>query len=136
MPYVLVAPQHAEQLSRSIMRLLRPSHLRGDNWTDLYCAVIRHPTSGQAALALPDEEVVPIHVDADGQELAAMLGVFVADNALTQQEADAIVAAVRSQAGNRVRIADFVPPSWAGNVMTEHEMREAWWFPPREIPEK
>jgi hypothetical protein len=42
MPYVTVAPQHAEQLSRSIMRLLRPSHLRGEDWTDLYCSVLTH----------------------------------------------------------------------------------------------
>jgi hypothetical protein len=69
MPYVTVAPQHAEQLSRSIMRLLRPSHLRGEDWTDLYCSVVTHPTSGEAALALPDQETVPIHVEADGTEL-------------------------------------------------------------------
>jgi hypothetical protein len=135
MPYVLVAPQHAEQLSRSIMRLLRPSHLRGEGWTDLYCAVIRHPTSGQAALALPDEEVVPIHAAADGAELSAMLAVFVSDGAMTQPEAEGIVSAVRSQAGNRVRIADFIPPSWADYVLTEQEMTEAWWFPPRDRPE-
>lgn len=129
MPYVLVASQHAEQLSRSIMRLLRPSHLRGDDWTDLYCSVLRHQTNGQAALALPDEEQVPIHVEADGTELAAMLAVFVIDGAMTQAEADGIAAAVQASAGQRVRIADFIPPSWAPYVRTHEQMDAAGWFP-------
>lgn len=130
MPVVLVAPQHAEQLSRSIMRLLRPSHLREENWTDFYCGVLYHPTNGQAALALPDEEQVPIHIEADGAELAAMLAVFVSDGALTQQEASGIVAAVHAHAGQRVRVADFIPPSWVANVMTAEQMQSGGWFPP------
>jgi hypothetical protein len=130
MPYVLAAPQHAEQLSRSIMRLLRPSHLREENWTDLYCSVLRHPTNGQAALALPDEEVVPIHIEADGAELAALFSVFVADGALSQAEAAGITAAIQANAGKRVRIADFIPPSWAANVLTEEQMQAGGWFPP------
>lgn len=131
MPHVLVAPQHAEPLSRSIMRLLRPSHIRGDDWTDLYCGVLRHPTNGQAVLALPDEEQVPVHVDADGAELAALLAVFVADGALSQAEATGIGAAVQANAGRRVRIADFIPPSWVANVLTQEQMQAAGWFPSR-----
>jgi hypothetical protein len=130
MPYVLTAPQHAAQLSRSIMRLLRPSHLREDNWTDLYCEVLTHPTNGQTALALPDEETVPIHVQADGAELAALLAVFVADGALTQAEADGIAAAVQANAGQLVRVADFIPPSWAAYVLTHEQMDATGWFPP------
>jgi hypothetical protein len=129
MPYVLTAPQHAEQLSRSIMRLLRPSHLREENWTDLYCSVLMHPTSGQTALALPDEETVPIHVESDGAELAALLAVFVADGALTQPEADGIAAAVQANAGKLVRVADFIPPSWAAYVLTHEQMDAGGWFP-------
>lgn len=131
MPYVLVAPQHGEQLSRSIMRLLRPAHLRDDSWTDMYCAVLRHPTNGQTAVALPDTEQVPIHVEADGAELASLLSVFVQDGALTQQEADGIVAAVQSHAGQQVRIADFIPPSWAQWTLTQQQMQAAGWFPPQ-----
>ena len=135
MPYVTVAPQHAEQLSRSIMRLLRPSHLRGEDWTDLYCSVLTHPATGETALALPDEDTVPIHVEADGEELATLLGVFVADGALTQQEATGIAAAVQANAGQKVRIADFIPPSWAGNVYTRRQIEEAGWLPqPETLP--
>lgn len=129
MIYVLTAPEHAEQLSRSLMRLLRPSHLRGENWTDLYCRVVRHPTNGQAALELPESEQVPIHLKADGAELAALLATFVADEALTQAEADGIAAAVQANAGQLVRIADFIPPSWSQWVLTREQMEAAGWFP-------
>jgi hypothetical protein len=129
MIYVLASPQHAEQLSRSLMRLLRPSHLRGDDWTDLYCSVLRHPVNGQAALELPEQEQVPIHLEANGAELAALLATFVADEALTQAEADGIAAAVQANAGQRVRIADFIPPSWAEWVLTREQMEVAGWFP-------
>jgi hypothetical protein len=131
MIYVLASPQHAEQLSRSLMRLLRPSHLRGDDWTDLYCGVVRHPTNGQAALELPESEQVPIHLEADGAELTALLATFVADEALTQAEADGIAAAVQANAGQRVRIADFIPPSWSEWVLTREQMDAAGWFPER-----
>lgn len=134
MPYVLAAPQHAEQLSRSIMRLLRPSHVRGDDWTDLYCDVLHHPANGQAALNLPDHEQVPIHLEADGAELTAILSVFVADGALTQPEADAIVDAVQANAGQQVRIADFIPPSWSPYVLTHQQMVDGGWFPETPMP--
>jgi len=127
--YVLVSSEHAEQLSRSLMRLLRPSHLRGEGWTDFYCGVVRHPTNGQAALDLPESEQVPIHLEADGAELAALLAAFVADEALTQAETDGIAAAVQANAGQQVRIADFIPPSWSEWVLTREQMEAAGWFP-------
>jgi hypothetical protein len=55
--------------------------------------------------------------------------VFVDDGALTQQEATGIAAAVQANAGQKVRIADFIPPSWAGNVYTRQQMDDAGWFP-------
>jgi hypothetical protein len=129
MPYVVVWPQHAEQLNRAIMRLKRPSHLRGDGWTDLYCDMVTHPTLGYVALNLPDEATVPLHIESDGAELAAMMEVFVRDQAITQEEATGIVGAVQAMAGQRVRIADFIPPSWSANVFTVEEMQEQGWFP-------
>jgi hypothetical protein len=129
MPYVLVAKQHAQQLSRSLMRLLRPSHLRTNEQTDLYCEVLTHPQTGEMALALPDADTVPIHMEANGNELSALLSAFVADAAITQQEAGGIAAAVSSMAGQQVRLADFVPPSWQANVRTAQQMKSAGWFP-------
>ena len=129
MPYVVVKAEHAEQLNRSIMRLLRPSHLRGNDWTDLYCAMITHPTLGYIALCLPESETVPLHIEADGAELHQILDVFVADSAITQAEADGIVAAIQAYAGQHVRIKDFLPLSWSNNVFTREQMESQGWFP-------
>ena len=128
MPYVVVKAEHAEHLNRSIMRLLRPAHLRDGYATDLYCSMVTHPVLGYVALALPDTETVPLHVEADGQELASMMEVFVQDQAITQQEADGIVGAVQSMAGQVVRIADFIPSSWTQNVFTKEQMQQQGWF--------
>ena len=128
MPYVVVKAEHAEHLNRSIMRLLRPAHLRDGYATDLYCPMVTHPQLGYVALALPDLETVPIHVESDGAELTTMMNVFVQDQAITEQEAQGIIAAVQSMAGNEVRIADFIPPSWTANVFTKEQMQQQGWF--------
>lgn len=129
MIYVLAAPQHAEHLSRSIMRLLRPSHLRDDQWTDLYCPVTTHPETGQAALALPEGETVLVHIEATGDELAAVLREFVADGAVLHAEAEDIIAAVKANVGKRIRVADFIPPSWSQWVLTQEQAEAGGWFP-------
>ena len=128
MPYVVVKAEHAEHLNRSIMRLLRPAHLRDGYATDLYCPMIKHPQLGYVALVLPETETVPIHIESDGAELVAMMNVFVQDQAITSQEAQGIVAAVQSMAGQEVRVADFVPPSWTANVFTREQMEQQGWF--------
>ena len=132
MLYVRVAPAHAHQLSRSLMRLLRPTHLREDNWTDFYCGVITHPETGQTVLALPETDVVPIHMEVNGEELATLLSTFVMDIAITQAEADGIVLAVRANAGKQVRVADFIPPSWSPHVLTQEQVVADGWLPPVE----
>jgi hypothetical protein len=129
MIYVSVAPQYAEELSRGIMRLLRPSHLRDDGWTDLYCPVLTHPENGQTVLSLPENETVPIHAQADGNELSDLLNVFVEDGSLTQEESDNINWAVRSNAGKKVDIINFIPPSWQDYVYTYEELEVNGWFP-------
>lgn len=129
MIYVEIKPEHAEYYSRGIMRLLRPSHLRENNWTDLYCGIITHPVSGRRCLILPETEMVPIHIQADGAELAAILQVSVDDRAITQAEADGIIQAVQAMAGQMVRIADFIPPSWQPYIYTQEQMEAGGWFP-------
>ena len=85
MAYVLVNPAHAEQLNRSIMRLLRPEHLRDDTFTDLYCPMaLLIQIQDIWLLNLPDTQTAPIHIESSGEEIAAMLQIFVDDEALTQ----------------------------------------------------
>jgi len=133
MAYVLVNPAHAENLNRSIMRLLRPEHLRSGYTTDLYCAMHTHPETGYMALDLPDTETVPIHIESSGAELVSMLQVFVDDGALTQEEMDGIVTALAGLGGEQVRILDFIPASWQDFVLTKEQMDADGWFPEPEV---
>ncbi len=133
MAYVLVNPAHAEQLNRSIMRLLRPEHLRDDTFTDLYCPMVTHPDTGYMALNLPDTQTAPIHIESSGEELAAMLQVFVDDGALTQAEMDGIVATLTGLGGQEVRILDFIPASWQEFVLTREQMEADGWLPDPEL---
>jgi len=128
----MIARQHAVPFSRGLARLMRPSHLRDNYGTDLYCSVIDHPSNGWSALVLPETETVPIHLEANGSELSELLSVFVQDEALTQQEADGITAAIAMVRGQQVRIADFIPPSWSQAVMTEEQAQAMGWFPESE----
>lgn len=130
MIYVMIRPQYAEQFSRGLCRLLRPSHLRNpSDITDLYCEVITHPNGEWCSLVLPETETVPIHLEADGSEMADLLAVFVQDGALTEQEAAGIGQAVIAMCGQQVRIADFIPPSWSQAVLTQEQAAAAGWFP-------
>lgn len=133
--YVLVSSEHAENLSRSLMRLLMPSHLRKSDWTDLYCGILTHPETGQTVLDLPDEDYVPIHLQATGHELSELLSVFVNDGALTQEEATGIIQSVRDNVGKKVRINDFIPPSWSEYVYTKQDLIDNGWMEAPSEPE-
>ena len=133
--YVLVASQHAEQLSRSIMRLLRPTHLRDEQYTDLYCSLLTHPTNGESAILIPSDETVWIHAEATGEELSVLLDTFVADGGIEAQEAAGIMAAVQANRGQQVKVKDFVPQSWSTNVLTQEQMVAAGWFDLLDNPE-
>ena len=130
MIYVRISPATAEPFSRAIMRCLRPEHLRdAQKDTDKWCGVLYHPSNGWAAVELPEAETVPIHLEADGHELAAVLDIFVQDEALIAQEAAGIVGAVQAMAGQQVNPAGLIPPSWQANVMTREQAEADGWFP-------
>lgn len=134
MIYVAINPQHAWNFSKSIQRLMRPNHLRDQYYvTEYYCPIITHPQDGRTCLELPETETIPIHAEADGQELSEILQIFVIDGSITQQEADQIVSAVQLLAGQQVIVADFIPPSWQQNVFTREQLQEEGWFPDTDL---
>ena len=129
MIYVLCNPAVADDLNRSFMRLMRPSHMRNGYATDFYTTKVTHPESGYCALAIPENEQVPVHVESDGSELAYMLDIFVADNAMTEEEAEAVKIQIPQLAGSSISILEFIPDSWSGFVLTRQQMEEQGWFP-------
>ncbi len=133
MLYLLCNPALIEDFNRSLMRLLMPSHLRKPNWTDKLAVEHYHPITGYGALAMKENRTVPIHVEANGAELNYLLNIFVADGALTQEEADVISEQVIASAGEKVSILDFVPESWSDYVLTKEQMDADGWFPEQDI---
>ena len=127
--YCMCNPAIADDLNRALMRLLRPSHLREGYTTDKLGQKHIHPLTGYAALALDNEQAVPIHVEADGAELNALTDIFVAEGAMTQEEADQLEIDIAAAAGTSIVITEFIPPSWSDYVLTKQQMDSAGWFP-------
>jgi hypothetical protein len=111
--YVPVDPRLIEGLTMGLGELATPG--RGLP----YAPIIEHP-SGQAwpVLQLRGEDVVPISLAANSEPLAQVLEAFVQGGGLTAAERDGIVGAVGAMAGQVVRIADMIPPSWHQYVLT------------------
>jgi hypothetical protein len=130
--YCMCNPAIADDLNRALMRLLRPSHLRVGYTTDTLGQKHIHPITGYAALALDNEQAVPIHVEADGAELNALTDIFVRDGAMTQEEADQLEIDIAAAAGTSIVITEFIPPSWLPFVLTYEAMANDWWFPQEE----
>ena len=119
MIYVLCATAAAPSLSAAIYQIERPPHLRDErDVSAYYCEWLVGPDPAWCVLALPESEHIPVHVEADGALLQQMLAAFVQDQALTQEEADGIIAAVQAAAGSTIAVAEFVPASWQPYVMT------------------
>jgi hypothetical protein len=121
--YIPADPLLIEGLSRGLYKLLDPD---GDG---LYAGIIWHP-DGESfpLLQLRDVDEIPISLAADTQPLADVLQAFVDGGGLTEQEVAGIVGAVQFMAGQVVRVADFIPPSWAGRVMTREQAEAAGYF--------
>jgi hypothetical protein len=121
--YIPADPLLIEGLSRGLYKLLDPD---GDG---LYAGIIWHP-DGESfpLLQLRDVDEIPISLAADTQPLADVLQAFVDGGGLTEQEVAGILGAVQFMAGQVVRVADFIPPSWAGRVMTREQAEAAGYF--------
>lgn len=134
MIYVWCAKHRAHDLVRGIWHITRPPHVRPE-WEpeQEYCEVVDHPTLPFSILCMPEEDSIPLHLEADTSLLEDVLDEFVSDGALTQEELDGILSAVQSMAGERVKVVDLIPPSWQANVMhTKEEAIAAGFYPAEE----
>jgi len=130
MLYLLVDPANADDLNRGIMRCLRPSHLRDENYvTDVFAKKVYHPDTGYTALEIDPVQTVPIHIEADGAELFEVINFFVSDGSVSQQEADQMAAGINAMAGQEISVLGFVPNGWLQYVYTREQMVAEGWFP-------
>ena len=129
MQYVIIHTDDIEEFNRQLNRLIRPAHLRDEGYvTDLQYVIHTHPISGDTALAMPPEEEA-IHPDATTGDMMAVINNFVARGSITPQEANGMRHAILDNRGEQVTFSDFIPPSWAANVLTYEQMDAAGWFP-------
>ncbi len=129
MIYLLCNPAVADDLNRSFMRLILPEHLRPSDFrTEFYTTRMDHPATGYSALGIPEEQKVLVHQDVTGAELIYLLGIFVADGAMTQEEADVVTSQIADSAGQEISILEFIPESWSDFVLTKEEMEQQGWF--------
>ena len=127
-------PQLILEFNRSLMRLLRPEHLRSGYTTDTLYGSITHPDTGYSALVVPDNfTTVNIHPEADGARLRDVLDIFVVDAGMTQQESDDLFDAAMAARGGSINILDNIPASWEPYVLTEAEADAAGWLPDPEV---
>lgn len=130
--YIMANPAIIVEFNRSLMRLLYPDHLRDDNYvTDFVYPVITHPVSGYSALVVPDNyKKFHIHPQADGARLLAVLDIFVADQGMTQQEADDLFNLIISSRDSQTQmdILENIPLSWEPYVLTQAEAEATGWL--------
>jgi hypothetical protein len=121
--YVPVDPRLIEGLTMGLGELATPG--RGLP----YAPIVEHP-SGQAwpVLQLRGEDVVPISLAANAEPLSQVLEAFVQGGGLTAEERDGIVGAVGAMAGQVVRIADMIPPSWQPYIMDRASVEALGYF--------
>lgn len=132
MIYVPIRTSQVAHLSAALFRLMRPPRLRiVGEVSNYYAAWYEYqgatPSQWEAfsVLELPENEMVPIHLEADDQLLLDTLAVFVTDGSMTQQELDGIVGAIQAYAGQQVAISGFIPPSWQQYKMTRAQAEAA-----------
>ena len=69
-----------------------------------------------------------IHSEATTGDMMAVINNFVARGSITPQEANGMRQAILGNRGEQVTFSDFIPPSWAANVLTYEQMDAAGWF--------
>lgn len=120
--FVPVHNDAAAELNRQLYKLTQPDGVRDpNNVSEFYCGMYVHPQIPFTVLELPEEETIPIHLAADPSGLVAVLQPFVAQQQITQEELDGIVAAVQSLAGQRFAPSSMIPSSWQQYVLTREQ---------------
>ncbi len=132
--YVPIHISAAEQLNRQLYALTQPEAVRDPrNVSEFYCQLYQHPQIPFAVLELPEEDTIPIHLAADPSGLVAVLGPFVEQGQITQDELNGIVGAVQMLAGQRFSPAAMIPTSWQPYILTREQAIEAGYFSPPEL---
>jgi len=120
---------YAKAVSHELWMLARPRGISDNETSQFYCGTFSHPDGTQVAIG-PLDGTQPVHANADEQAFATLIG-----PAITEDEGQAIVAAIEEAKGGSIRILDLIQasPSLAPNLRTREQIDASGWFPTQEL---
>jgi len=119
--------EYARAVSHELWMLARPRGISDNETSQYFCGVLTH--DGRVAIG-PLDGTQPVHADADELSFAELIG-----HAVTEEEEDAIVAAITEAKGGSIRILDLIEasPSLSANLRTREQLDDDGWFSSDEI---
>ena len=127
---ILTSPseEYARAVSHELWMLARPRGISDSETSQYFCGVKTH-ADGRVAIG-PLDGTQPVHADADEVSFAELIG-----HAVTEEEEDAIVAAITEAKGGSIRILDLIEasPSLSANLRTREQLDDDGWFSSDEI---
>ena len=90
--------------------------------TQYYCGWIEHPETNAVALVFPENDSLPISLDAN-----PVLLVDTVRTAITENEAVTLENLISNR--QNINPIDHIPASLAGNIKTQEQMEAEGWFP-------
>jgi len=119
--------EYARAISHELWMLARPRGISDNETSQFFCGVLTH--DGQVAIG-PLDGTQPVHADCDELSFAELIG-----HAVTEEEEDAIVAAITEAKGGSIRILDLIEasPSLSSNLRTREQLDADGWFSSDEV---
>ena len=119
---------YAKAVSHELWMLARPRGISDNETSQFYCGTYAHPDGTQVAIG-PLDGTQPVHANADEQAFATLIG-----PAITEDEGQAIVAAIEEAKGGHINILSIIQasPSLAPNLRTREQLDASGWFPTQE----
>ena len=120
--------EYARAVSHELWMLARPRGISDGETSQYFCGVITH-ADGRVAIG-PLDGTQPVHADADELSFGQLIGA-----AITEEEEDAIIAAITEAKGGSIRILDLIEasPSLSSNLRTREQLEADGWFPSEEL---
>ena len=120
--------EYAYSISHELWMLARPRGVSDNETSQFYCGTFSHPDGTQVAIG-PLDGTQPVHADADEPAFATLIG-----PAITEDEGQAIVAAIEEAKGGHINILSIIEasPSLAPNLRTREQLDASGWFPTQE----
>jgi len=120
--------EYANAVSHELWMLARPRNISEGETSQILCHPKTH-ADGRVALG-PLDGTQSVHADADELSFAELIG-----HAVTEEEEDAIVAAITEAKGGSIDIVALIEasPSLSPNLRTYEQLQADGWFPTDEI---